>query len=71
MSDTTSGSGEATEKADGLGTEGTIPGGSGGVGVGASEGEGTTFEPEEDEEGAANLQGGSDGGDALGAAGHA
>ncbi len=69
MSDTTSG--EATEKDDGLGADSTIPGGSSGVGVGASEGEGTTFEPEEDEEGAANVQGGSSGGDALGAAGHA
>lgn len=42
---------DGTKKADGLGSEGTIPNEPGGVGVGA--GEPTTFEPEEDPEAAA------------------
>lgn len=42
---------DGTEKADGLGGDGTIPNKPGGVGVGA--GEPTTFEPEEDPEAAA------------------
>jgi hypothetical protein len=42
---------DGTKKADGLGSEGTIPSEPGSVGVGA--GEPTTFEPEEDPEAAA------------------
>lgn len=51
MSDTSGMTEEGTKKEDGLGSEGTIPSGGQGVGVGA--GEPSTFEPEEDPEAAA------------------
>jgi hypothetical protein len=50
MSDASGAPGNGTEKEGGLGTEGTIPSGPAGVGVGA--GEPSHFEPEEDPEAA-------------------
>jgi hypothetical protein len=50
MSDTSGAPSDGTEKEGGLGTEGTIPSGPAGVGVGA--GEPSHFEPEEDPEAA-------------------
>jgi hypothetical protein len=70
MADTRDQSGDGAQAEGGLGQEGTIPSGSGGVGVGA--GEPSNFEPEEDPEAAAADPGTpDDGGDEMGAAGHA